>query len=372
MARRNPRPSTEILGLARLDETYGLPSWMDMTRGAGAWSVETAPLADGTTCIELGTAEDTARAHYFSAAGRRLTMVEPTRTNVIADANFVDANANNIPDNWQNANGAAGTDYTCVSGGPHGGVVLRLANTAAARGVLHTAITWAPDTQYSWSAYLHGTTIGAGKLFYVHNHKGDTTITLPSGTYDWTRVTETSTSSGGPGTTAYLETLEAALGGVLKLVLPSSEAGAYASTFAAGTRAAELLAIDASRVSGPRGRVSFLWCPMWANDNSTAVATLFTWGVGWRLDYDGSDDKFKVAVNGTYRAESAAQTFAAGSLHRLTVEYNAAGHALTVDGVRTTDATAWGTPTVAPYLGSRAASANCESAGYGDLYLAAA
>ena len=44
-----------------------------------------------------------------------------------------------------------------------------------------------------------------------------------------------------------------------------------------------------------------------------------------------------------------------------------AGQWLTIDGVTFTDATTWGTPTLAPYLGSRAASANCESAGYADF-----
>ncbi len=375
MARRNPRPSTEILGIA--DLATAIPSWATFTRGAGSWTTQTAELADGVTSFTAGTSQNTPRHHYFSAAGRPMLLVEPARTNLVTASTITEVSVANRPDNWSSIAGVAGTDYDVIAGGPGGGNIFRILDTATAnRGVSNTT-TIAALTQYTWSAYTRRTvTAGAGS-FFIHEDgaAGNVQIAANATLHDWLRETNTSTTGAGASALNYM----CASGdppGVTSYWGPQFEAGAYASTFvpstvAAVSRAAELCAISSARIGATSGEVSFLWCPLWANDAFATVATLFTWGVGWRLDYDGADDKFKVVVNTTNRAESAAQTFAAGSLHRIKVRYGTFGQILTVDGVTTSNSTAWGSPTVAAYLGSRAASANCESAGYASLALVA-
>ena len=366
-----------IRSVATLDTA--LPSSMSVTRGAGVWSEQTAAAANGTTFITRGTAENTGRFWYSPTAGRRMLIIEPARTNIVPYANWVDGAEGeaNRPDNWGNIAGTSGVDYTPTAAvGPHGGYIFSMLDTATAnRGVVQSGCTILDATQYTWSIWTRRTgTAGAASMF-TFNAGANFDITLDATLHDWMMEQATATSTGA-GTNCYM-CQNGDVPGVLHVALIQLEAGAYATSNifnaagAAGTssRAAELCTVTG--LNAASGYVSFLFEPWYANNTFSTIHTLLEWAPNWRLDYNGGTDTFDVVVNGTIRSTSAAQTFAKRSLHRLAVRYGAAGTELTVNGVTTTNSTAWGTPVLASYLGSRAASANCESAMYGDLLVAA-
>lgn len=367
--------TVRALGAHQLDER-GLPSWMTFTRGAGSWSRQTAPAVDGTTFIELGTAQNTGRFDYDPVSGRTMLLVEPTRTNYNPGSNFADvAPANNIPDGWSLNNGVAGTDFTTAPGGPHGGAQLRLENTGNASGV--NIATTLPATAFWMSVWLRGTSVAA-RTWYGQALGGGPYLTgaTPEGTYEWQRYLLSDTTTA-PNTANLMVALAAA--GLIQCALPQVEAGDCATSViptngAAVTRAAELCTIDTDRVGRTSGYLSLLWRPDYASTTALTVSpVLFAWAPNWELYFDPADDKLKLLVDGVAGAESAALTFARQAHMRVTVRYGAAGTQLTVGtAAPTTDASAWGTPTLACFLGSRAASVNCRPAAYGDIVLAAA
>ena len=360
--------------------TSALPAWLSVTRGAGVWSEQTAAAVNGTTFISRGTAENTGRFWYSENLTRRGLILEPARTNICPYANFVDGaeGDNNRPDNYGNIAGASGVDYsTTAAVGPHGGYIFTLLDTATAnRGVVQSSAVIAGATQYTYSILTRRTdTAGAASLF-AWNGGANETITLNATLHDWLLEQATATSGAG-GVNVYV-CANGDIPGVIELALVQLEAGAYASSHmfnaagAAGTaaRAVELCAVDPGAVRSAYGFLSLGVEPWYANNTFTTEHTLFEWAPGWRLSYNGTTDTFDVVVNGTVRATSAAQTFAKRSAHSIQVYYGSAGTRLVVDGVATTNTTAWGSPTIAPYLGSSAASANLESAIFTDLVIA--
>lgn len=371
-------PKVSALQRVALDATSGVHSAWTFTRGAGSWSTQTAAAVNGTTFIETGTSEDTPRFEYVASAGRRMLRMEPTRTNHWWSSDFADANADDVPDGGYIVQaGAAGTAFNVVQdSGPHGGDFLRLEDVAtAARGVAQDfnglGATLAAATQHAFSIWIRRTAGGAAAIFTLDLNPGAPTLSLDASAHDWKKY-ESILTTVGVGRFGFLE----ASGdppGIVEMCLPQAEVGAYSTSWipsggADVTRAAELCAVNAAAVAQSSGFVSFLWAPGYASTTALAAAAcLFEWAPNWRLDYDPADDKLKVVVNGTNRAESAALTFAAGDLYHLAVRYSGSGQTLYVNGVATSDSTAWGSPALAPYLGSRAASANCESAAYGDF-----
>lgn len=376
-------PSVRALGYDRLDTA--LPSWLTVTRGAGSWSVQTAVAAAGTTFITTGTDQNTGRFSYVASAARRMLLIEPTRTNAILQSNFVDAGANNIPDGWSEAvGGGAGVRYFVdAATGPHGGAALRFADSSNRGCNYPGGGVFGGATTFACSVWVRRTAAaGAVTLYTIQTDAGTfPTMALGAATHDWTRYQSNQTTVGAQTNSFMLDIAAGAAGDTGSLSLPQVEAGAYATswiptTAATVARAAELCTVSTSVVGATSGFVSFLFSPEYANNTFATIHTLFEWAPGWRLDYDGADDKFKVVVNTTNRAESAAQTFSAGQLYRLSVRYGAGGTVLTVDkagsgAAQTSDTTAWGSPTLACYLGSRAASANCEGAAYSDWLSAA-
>lgn len=360
------------LAVARLDG--GLPSFMGLARGPGAWSRQTAPAVDGTTFLELGTAQNTPRFDYDPVSGRTMLLIEPTRTNIIPNPNFVDvAPNNNVPDGWTTAFGAAGVNFQCVGAGPHGGTVYRIIDSSG-----HFQLVAVPGASgIACSVWVRRVTAtGAFSILSVDVPPGSPTIALGAAAHDWQRYISQETTVGA-GAAIYFLYRQAGSDDV-RLVLPQAEVGDCASSFTAATRAAELLTIDpdvVGRLSGCVGGLVRFDFP------STAALTLdpviHCWANGYKLVYDPADDKVKVVVAGTKRAESAALTFSRQGLLRWRVRYGASGQELTVVGggvsAKYTDPTAWGDPGVlAPYLGSDAASANCRPMAHGDYLSAAA
>lgn len=365
--------SVEALGQAWLDEDHGLPSWMSLTRGAGSWSRQTAPAVDGTTFIELGTAQNTGRFDYDPVSGRTMLLIEPTRTNIVPNPNFVDvAPNNNVPDGWTTAFGAAGVNFQCVGAGPHGGTVYRNIDSSG-----HFQLVVVPGASgIACSVWVRRVTAaGAFSILSVDVPPGSPTIALGAATHDWQRFISQETTAGA-GAAVYFLYRQAGSDDVL-FALPMAEVGDCASSFVDGTRAAELLTIDPTRVGRLSGTVQGL---VRMDFGSTAALTVdpvvHCWANGYKLVYDPADDKLKVVVAGTKRAESAALTFSRQALIRWRVRYGSAGQQLTVIGggvsAEYTNATAWGDPgALAPYLGSDAASANCRPMAHAD-YLSAA
>lgn len=369
-----PRP---LRGASRLDEN-GLPSWLGFTRGAGGYSIQTAPAVDGTTFVATGSTQNAPRFSYLAAAGRRLLLVEPTRTNILPDSNFVDAGPNDVPDNWEAGEGAAGTSWNTVTpGAPHGGAFFRIEDVATPDSGVYDLITLDAVTTYAWSAWIRRTGTGAVSVYTTHTNPGIASVALGTAAFDWTRIRSVSANVGA-GIAAYMSIVGTRPAGTtISFANPQVEVGPYGSSWipssgGAATRAAELCAIDPSVVPASRGRISLLWCPFWANTEVTGTACLFAWGANSRLEFEGTGDTIRVVNESNNRAASAALTFARDTMHRITVDYGSFGTRLTVDGVETVDSNAWVAPTLAPFLGSRAASAACESAGYGDLVMAAA
>jgi hypothetical protein len=351
---------------------------MTFTRGAGSWSTQTAAAVNGTTFISTGTAQNTARFAYNAALGKRALQIEPTRTNLLPDSNMVDTAVDDVPDGWTHSAGTAGVDYNTITpGAPHAGAYWQRENTAVIGGIVDS-INLAALTAYAVSTWARpGGVLGAGNhCLGIYTNPGYPLIALPAGSYDWVRVAEVLTTVGASAADNAFYQVPATPGCAVACALPNVEAGLYATSFipttgGAGARAAELCAVDAAVVGQASGYVGMVWMPGYASTAFATHANLFTWAPNWWLEYDGADDKLKVIVNGVECAESAALAFAAGSLHSINVRYGASGHALTVDGLTTTNPAAWGAPVLAPYLGSRAASANCEAAQYADLLLAA-
>jgi len=362
----------DALAAHQLDER-GLPAWLTCTRGAGSWSYQSAPAVDGTTFITLGTSEDTPRFDYDPTSGRRMLLIEPTRANIVPNSNFVDvAPNNNVPDGWTNAFGAAGVNFECTAPGPHGGTVYRNIDSSG-----HFQLVAVPGgSGIACSLWVRRVTAaGAFSILSVDVPPGSPTIALGAATHDWARFISQETTVGA-GAAVYFLYRQAGSDDVW-MALPQAEVGDCASSYVNGTRAAELYTLDTSVVPRTSGSVSFLWRPDFASTAAlTANPVLFAWAPNWEMYYDVADDKLKVLADGAAGAESAALTFARQALFRLTVRYGAAGTQLTVaqQGVATavtTDASAWGTPTLASYLGSRAASASCRPAAFGDLRMAA-
>ncbi len=123
-------------------------------------------------------------------------------------------------------------------------------------------------------------------------------------------------------------------------------------------------------MAAKRGQLGVTWSPRYASDGFATQDCLFEFAPNWRLDYDGSVDRLRVMVDGVYRVQSAALVFAVGAVYRLGVAWSPLGTRLVVGTTATTDATSWGTPVLAPFLGSRATGLNCREAEYGHLVLA--
>jgi len=340
---------------------------------------------DGTTFIVTGTSEDTPRFDYDPTSGRRMLLIEPTRTNLALDSNWVDAGANDVPDGWVALAGAAGTDYNCVAGGPHGGLKFRIEDTAVNPVGVYDPVTGLnAATTYSGGAwYRRTTTAGAAQMYgwELGGAGGTQMLSLGATLFDWTRIMATAAQVGNH-TAVYFFCTPDDVPGVIEGACTQIEAGDCLSSWipsagGATVRAAELYTLDTGVVPRTSGSVSFLWRPDFASTAALSVSpVLFAWAPNWELYFDPADDKLKLTVDGAAGAESAALTFARQALFRLTVRYGTAGTQLTVaqQGVATavtTDPSAWGTPTLASYLGSRAASANCRPAAYGDLRMAA-
>lgn len=354
---------------------------MTVTRGAGSWSRQTAPAVDGTTFIVLGTDQNTGRFSYVSALGRSALLIEPTRTNVVGPSKLTDTvPADGLPDGWAATAGVAAVDFATAAGSPTGGNKFRLLDTATAYrgGVFVMAL--AATTQYAMSVWVRRTAAGAAQLLGIETDPATYSgFTLQAVAHDWARATQVATTVGAGGD-VFLLTANTDPAGIVEIACPQVEAGAYATSPILGdvsvTRAAELCALNAGVVGATSGFLGFTFVPEYAQNTFSTIHTLFEWAPNWRLDYNGGTDTFDVVVNGTIRATSAAQTFSAGAIFRLGVRYGAGGTVLTVDqsgvgAAQYTNATAWGSPALAPYLGSRAASANCEGGYYADLLLAA-
>lgn len=355
---------------ARLDSAHGLPSSMAMTRGAGSWSRQSAVALDGTTFIVLGSAVNTARFDY--GGGLEGVLVEPTRTNDPVRTNFVDADVNDIPDaGWLVSVGAGGVDFNCVAGGPHGGVAFRLEDTAVVSRGCNGPFSYTDNTALVFSIWVHRSGAGgAGDTIRGwETAAGRQDLTLSAAPHDWTRYQGAPATSpigvGGVTDWIYLQA-QGDPTGVVTLVMPMLEPGDCASSYiqtvaAATTRAAELLTVDPSLVGRTSGDVQFQCRFDYASTAALTVRPcLFPWAAGYEVVFDPADDKIKVVVAGVDRAETAALAFARQSWHDVRVIYGASGQRLIVDGVETTNSTAWGDPGVlATYLGSRAASVNC-------------
>lgn len=364
--------SVRALGAHQLD-ARGLPSWMTFTRGAGSWSRQTAPALDGTTFIELGTSQNTPRFDYDPVSGRTMLLIEPTRTNQIPVANFLmSAPPTDPPASWSNV----GAGYTVTANGPHGGAYLALPE--GIRGIYAAGtLVLAGGTLYQCSQWVKGTALPAGQEhFTLETDPGIAQITLPTGTFDWTRIIAPATTVGAAANDYYQCTV-AGPTGVRATCLPQVEAGDCATSWigsSAGAlaRAAELCAIDPGVVGANQGYVSFLWRPDYASTTALTVSpVLFQWAPNWELYFDPADDKLKLTVDSAAGAESAALTFSRQGLLHVAVRYGTFGTRLYVNGVETTDPSAWGAPALAPYLGSRAASVNCRPSAYGDLLFGA-
>lgn len=342
---------------ARLDSAHGLPSSMAMDRGAGSWSRQSAVALDGTTFIELGTAEDTARFDY--GGGLEGVLVEPAVTNLVVNPLLVDvAPNNNVPDGWTTGFGAAGVNFQAVAGGPlgAGGTIHRIIDSAG-----HFQLVVIPGgSAISCSMWVRRVTAaGAFTVLSVDVPPGGPTMALGAAVHDWQRYAARETTVGA-GAALYMIYRSAGSDDVL-FALPMVAAEDVASSFVDGARAAELLTVDPSLVGRTSGDVQ-LQCRF--DYASTAALTvrpcIFPWAAGYEVVFDPADDKIKVVVAGVDRAETAALTFARQTWHDVRVLYGASGQRLIVDGVETTNATAWGDPGVlATYLGSRAASVNC-------------
>lgn len=366
------------LGVASL--VSALPSFMSYTQGAGSWSYQSAPILNGTTFILYGTTQNFPRFDYDALAARTMLLMEPARTNEGHYSNFVDAAADdNVPDNWTGT-GTVDVDFQSQSGGPHGGQVLAILDTNTNSRGCHANAGVAALTLYQCSIWMRGVA-GAADLFYAL-HLGGAAFaqyTAPAGTYDWTRVYTSGTTEAVPGSSYYMRAV-ADPAGVVRMCMAQVEAGDCPTSWiptpagAVVTRAAALCAIDPAVVGRLSGDVSFLWRPDYPSTQALGLdPVLHAWAPGYELLFDPADDKLKVMVAGTKRAESAALSFARKTPIRVRVRYGAAGQQLTVDGVSTVNSTAWGDPGIlAPYLGSRAASANCKPAAYGDYISAAA
>lgn len=363
-----------VLASSPLSEA-GLPSFMTFTRGAGGYSYQDRAAVAGQTFIVTGTTVNAPRFDYDPTTGRRLLLIEPTRTNALVDAAFVDAAANAPPTGWINHQSPYDTEAT---GGPHGGPVFVLVGTAGTG--IRDAVDLAAATEYAVSRWVRRTgTEGAATLYTIDLDAGTPTISIGAVNHDWTHYASQHTKIGAAGDLFYgfVCATGPGAGASIRQALPQVEAGdcatSWISTVAgAAARAAELCAIDPAVVGRLSGDVSLLWRPDYPSTAALTVdPVLHAWASGYELVYDPADDKLKVVVAGTKRAESAALTFARQAALRVRVRYGAAGQQLTVDGVSTSNATAWGDPGIlAPYLGSRAASANCRPSGYGD-YLSA-
>ena len=365
--------ASKVLGACCLNEA-GLPPWMTFTRAAGNNSYQTKPAVNGTTFIALNAGVNVPRFNYQPLIGRRMLLVEPTRENRQPYSQFADVSPpGGNPDGWT----GGGAGWACIAGGPDSGLSLRKvpANSASPSPYISGGFAVSAGQMYTTSAWIRRVAVSTETTMSLGTDGvAAMNVTLVAGTHDWRFYYKSALAAATPAYGAYFlgTGAEAYTDADLRLSCGQIELGPYASTWvpttaAAATRAAELCPIDASKVGQTAGMVSFLFSPLYASTAFATVATLFEWAPGWRLDYDGADDKFKVIVNGTARAQSTARAFAANDVLRLSVEYSGSGQWLTVDGVTFTDATTWGTPTLAPYLGSRAASANCESAGYADF-----
>lgn len=360
---------------ARMDAASGLPSCMGLDRGAGSWSRQSAPAVDGTTFIELGTAEDTPRFDYDPVSGRELVLVEPTRTNALPDSNFADAAPNTAPAGWT----SHGVTYdTEATGSPHGGPVF--VNDAIAGTGIRDAVDLAAATDYAVSRWVRRTGVeGATTLYTIDTDPGTPTQSIGSVNHDWTRYGSVITKIGAAGDVFYgfVVATVAQAGGFIRQAEPQVEAGDCHSSFiptsgGAATRAAELLSIDPSVVGRLSGRQGWLWRPDYPSTQAlSARPVIKAWAAGYELVYDPADDKIKFVVAGVDRAETAALTFARQARMRLSVAYGAAGTQIVLDGLATSNPTAWGDPGVlAPSLGSRAASVNCRPSAFGDYWSA--
>lgn len=370
--------------IAPLDGSRPLPSWLSVTRGAGSWSRQTAPAVDGTTFIELGTAQNSGRFDYADSVGRSMLLIEPTRTNEITDSNFLDAGANEIPDGWTANPGTPGVDWSCETGGPHGGLKFQIKDTAVAHRGVRQAVTIVNGTTYAYSVLTRRTgTAGAGSIYTFDTSVGAAAQMVANALlHDWLLEYEVrATNNIGPYN-SYMNVVNDP-DGVWEFALAQLEAGdcptsRIPSQGGEATRAAELCTVDPGVVGRMSGSVSFLWRPDFASTATLTVSPcMWAWAAGYEIIYDPADDKIKVVVGGVNRASSAALTFARQGTVKITVRYGTAGTQLTThvgSGAAATvaDANAWGDPGVlAPYLGSRAASVNCRPAAYGDLLLAA-
>lgn len=366
-----------------LNSVSGLPSWMGVGRGAGSWSRQIAPAVSGTTFLELGNAQNTPRWDYDPTSGLLMLLIEPTRTNKGHLTQFGDAGPNEgVPDGWAVAAGVGDTDFDCQdTDAPHGGASFRLLDTAVANrgvyvgsgvvanGVTYAATLWTKRT--AGAATTLRSFVDPAVAFFADHVVG-------AGPYDWKKSPEVfGTIAGAGGATTIYMCASVDPEGIVTIDCVQVEAGDCASSYiptpaaADVTRAAELCTIDPAVVGRLSGRVGLLWRPDYPSTAALTVSpVMFAWAAGYEVIYDPADDKVKVVVAGVNRAQSAALAFARQSLHTVDVTYGAAGQQLTVDGVTTNNATAWGDPgALAPYLGSRAASVNCRPAAYAGIVL---
>ena len=378
--------ASKVLGAAALSDGV-LPPWLTLTRTAGPASWQTGPAENGKTFIayDPNLAANTPRFHYVPAANRRMLLIEPARTNEwrLSSAWADVAPADNIIDGFT-GNGTPGTHYETVTGGPDGYSTIRFkAGCPTETGHYRASGTYADSTQYTASSWLRvESAVAAGRYLELMNTNSlplRNQILIPTAVTDWVRCSGTFNSGTGAGNVWDLMRMSAntaLTSGQIRVAQPQSEIGPYASTWiptsgGAGTRAVETCSIDASRVNGTSGYLSFLWSPQFSSAQAIAAGAdicLFKFAVGAYLYTHKTACDVRISNGGTL-ATYPGLKFAAGDVVRFSMQWSPTQTILRVNGV-TVVGGAWTPITPAPELGSSVVDGwYPTSAAYGDIIL---
>ncbi len=359
---------------APLNET-GLPPWLAFSRAAGNNSYQTAAAVNGTTFISLNAAVNVPRFHYVPALARRCLLVEPARTNLVFNSNFVDvAPADNIPDGWTTTAGAAGVDFTTAAGAPHGGTKLQLLATATAFRGVFDANTTAALTQYTGSAWVRHLGAGADLLISHNLIPGFASIATGAAAHDWENRYVTATTVGGGAPIFAGMTANNSPAAAIDVALPQLEAAATRSTWiptlgGTATRAAERCLISTAIMPTASGDVTFRWIPEFASTEAYGTPQLLSWNATTYIEVTAAQT-IRIVNAGVARATSAVLAWSAWDVMLVRLQFGAGGTTITVNGTAVTDVNAWVAPALAnPALGTDSAGTNCSPAAYADIDL---